>query len=417
MNSLRIALLGSLLVACGDPELTEELCTTGELSCAGDGVYKCQADGSKTKEATCNNCVATPSPHCPAVDLCGTATDGTICDGDQVRNCATKTTAPCEIGHCITSNNKGICAADVGQPCFGNTTAGEVQLPCADGGALATNAACDYRTGLCTTAAYSCGNLETLQPNQVACDPATGDYFSKCNNGQPGAIICQGETACRNSTSITCFTPATEGAACGGQAVCAPFMHCTQNGPTQASCVSPAGALVCGASDRTLVCSSADTAFACLNGNVYRWNGLTTWGGSCASGHVTVPLGGNCIPGLADCATGLACERELYDKVGVCKTPAAGATAECVLTGQAIVSNNTCEFEWASCRDGHDYRVSCRGIRVGANVITQCRCLLDQQETGTFVGTDACAATNTQQLDSVANAKCGWDVTTTEATP
>ena len=405
------------VTACGSSNPTQENCEAGTRTCGADGLYQCQADGAKIKIESCSDCAVAPTPQCPQTDICA-GVSGLVCDGNGIRDCAAKNTTPCELGRCVMSGTGAVCAADAGQPCIGRAGNGTaVQIACAAGGELATDQVCDNRTGTCVASTFDCASLSSLQNGMVACDAASGNFLTKCVDGQPDAIVCQGETACLNNGTLSCYTSRNPGEPCGGQAMCYPGMHCVQSSATQSACVVPAASLGCSATDRLVVCGSPTNTYACVDGNVYRWDSLATWGGSCANGKAKIPLGGNCIPGLADCVTGLACDKTPYDVAGICRAPQPGAAADCVLTGQAVISNSTCEFEWASCEDGHQYQVSCRGQRIGNTVITTCRCLLDGQETGNFAGSEACAAANTEQLDTVTNAKCGWAVSTVEVAP
>src|SRR5262249_2716655 len=153
------------------------------------------------------------------------------------------------------------------------------------------------------------------------------------------------------------------GEKCGGQAVCYPGLHCTQTAANASTCVQPAGILDCSASDNLVVCSDSDTGVACVTGAVYWWKNLTQWGGSCEDNTPVIPAGGNCIPGLADCKAGLACDRKLFDVAGVCKTPAPGAPPECTLT-KDVSTGQSCVYQWNSCKNGKQYAVSCQAQSV-----------------------------------------------------
>jgi hypothetical protein len=201
--------------------------------------------------------------------------------------------------------------------------------------------------------------------------------------------------------------------ACGGPTVCYPGLHCTQQNATGASCVQPAGVLACNSTDVLAVCTSADTGFACVNGAIWRWNSLTAWGGSCTNDHVTLPAGGVCIPGLADCKPGLECHRTRYDIAGICRTPEPNAPPECTLTGQAS-TGRSCGYAWHACRDGRYYDVSCQPVNVGGIIATLCDCSVNGAKTASFGSEAICNVTTTGMLDAAAMQGCGWNVATVD---
>ncbi|HZI14290.1 MAG TPA: hypothetical protein VE153_28230 [Myxococcus sp.] len=129
-----------------------------------------------------------------------------------------------------------------------------------------------------------------------------------------------------------------------------------------------------------------------------------------------IPAGGNCIPGVADCARGLACVKTRYDVAGVCRTPAADAPAECTLTGQ-VSTGLSCVYQWNSCLNGRRYGVSCSPVRVGTYAITACGCLVDGVRTTTFGGDAVCKVTTTAELDTLVRQNCGWSLTTANVAP
>nr|MBA3822139.1 hypothetical protein [Deltaproteobacteria bacterium] len=275
--------------------------------------------------------------------------------------------------------------------------------------------ACDGRTGTCVAAEFDCATLATVPEGTVVCDPSR-NYYTACTAGQPQTLACGTGTKCATDGSLNCYTEPTDGVACGGPAVCYPGMHCIQGDASGASCDVPAGVLACSSTDVLAVCTDVNTGFACVKGAVWRWQNLTTWGGSCTSNHANIALGGVCIPGLADCLQGLECHRSVYDVAGVCRTPAPNAPAECALTGQAS-TGRSCIYDWHSCRDGKYYDIDCRVANIGGQVITVCDCSVNGVKTTSFGGDAICNVTSTADLDMRARASCGWTVTTTEVAP
>lgn len=137
----------------------------------------------------------------------------------------------------------------------------------------------------------------------------------------------------------------------------------------------------------------------------------------CTGNHITLAVGGVCIPGLADCKQGLECHRSRYDIAGICRTPEANAPAECTLTSQVAIGRS-CNYGWHACRDGSYYDLACRPVTVSGITITLCDCSVNGTKTGTTFNDDAiCAVTDTGMLDAKTRAGCGWAVTTVDATP
>lgn len=393
-----------------DAGSVEPSCTPGAQRCEPDGVYTCGADGRFQRTAACGDCNAQPSPHCP-VNCANGATS--VCEGDGIRDCQAGTVSSCGIGRCVAEGSRGVCVTRPGGPCMGtNPNGSRYALACATGDQVATDQVCDLRTGQCQAGTFDCMSLDDLEDGQVTCD-ASGDFLSACVNGQPRAISCEGSTACATDGSLNCYTPPNAGEACGGPAVCARGFHCNQAAADTASCIRPTSTSTCSPSDKRVVCSDIDTAVACHYGSVWQWRNLTRWGGSCSGGVPVIPAGGNCIPGLAACASGLACVKTRYDVAGVCRPPAANAPAECTLTSQ-VSTGLSCVYQWNSCLNGKRYGVSCSPVRVGAYVITACDCLVDGARTKTFGGDAACNVTSTVALDTLVRQECGWPLTTVD---
>ncbi len=337
------------------------------------------------------------------------------CEGGSVRSCASGQLTSCGIGRCITTATTGVCVAQAGQRCAARDSTGAMYtLACANGNTVATDQACDLRSQRCKPVAFTCSSLATVPQGHVVCD-ASGNFLSACADEQPQAALCASPTSCSSDGTFNCYTKAQDGAGCGGAAVCSPGRHCTQTAATQSMCTRPAGVLACNRTDRVAVCSDADTGVACYDGAVWWWKNLTRWGGSCAQRPV-IPVGGNCIPGLANCGAGLACDKSSYDIAGICKPPAPDAPAECVLTGQ-VSTGPSCNYAWAACANAKTYGISCQSQRVGGQLITLCSCKIDGQTTKSFSGSEICSATTTAALDSMAQSKCAWPVVTTGASP
>lgn len=389
------------------------MCDPGAKECRADGLYTCNASNVFQLTESCASCEASPAPHCTV--SCADAGVTSICEGESVTECATGMTRSCETGTCLRSGQQAVCATKPGMPtCLGRRADGtEYVLACADANGVSTSEVCDQRTGQCVPAAFDCSKLTSVPDDTVACDSASGNYYSSCVAGQPDALVCSAGSACANDGSLNCYTPPTAGVACGGPTVCYPGLHCTQLGASGASCVQPAAILACNSTDVLAVCTDVNTGVACVRGAVWFWKNLTTWGGSCTSNHVTLAAGGVCIPGLADCQQGLECHRSRYDIAGICRTPEPNAPAECTLTGQAS-TGRSCIYDWHACRDGRYYDIDCRVVNVGGNVLTICDCSVDGTKTNTFAGNAICNVTTTEMLDAQARASCGWAVTTVD---
>lgn len=392
-------------------------CSGGEQECRADGVYTCDLNGQFTRTQLCTNgCEATPTPHCAR--SCADPGVVSICDNNAVKQCTGGAEEPCTPGVCITSGDEAVCATVAGATtCAGTRQDGSAfALVCADANGVSTTQACDVRSGECAPAQYDCAQLASVADGSVTCDAATGDFFTACDAGQPATLPCDTGSACSNDGTLNCYTAPTAGATCGGSTVCYPGLHCTQTAATDPSCVQPAGQIACNDTDVLAVCTDSNTGFACVNGTVWRWNNLTAWGGSCTSNHVSLPAGGNCIPGLADCQQGLACDRSPYDIAGTCRTPPTNAPAECTLTGQ-LSTGLSCAYAWHACADGHYYDVSCTPMNIAGNIITLCECEVDGEVVQSFGGSEVCNVTDVGMLDAQTRASCGWDVTTVDVAP
>ena len=417
----RAALVATLIVGCkgassgtspdGAPQ--PQTCEPGAKECRADGLYTCDASNVFQLTEACTSCNATPVPHCAVA--CESAGVTSICEGDSVKDCATGMTRGCETGTCLPAGKQAVCATKPGvSTCQGRRADGtEYVLACADANGISSTEVCDRRTSECVAAPFDCSKLTSLPANQVACDAASGNYYSSCVSGQPSALVCSGDSTCASNGSTNCYTAPLAGEACGGPTVCYPGLHCTQQAAAGASCVQPAGLLACNSTDVLAVCTDVNTGVACVRGAVWFWKNLTTWGGSCTSNHVSLAAGGVCIPGLADCQPGLECHRSQYDIAGICRAPAPNAPAECTLTGQAS-TGRSCIYDWHACRDGHYYDVDCRIVNIAGNILTLCDCSVDGTKTNSFSGDAICNVTTLGMLDAKARASCGWAVTTVD---
>lgn len=386
-------------------------CVEGATECGEGGLYTCNAQGVLELTEACA-CEASPTPQCVA-ELCPEGAT-LVCDGDAIRNCVTGESQSCEGGRCLLANGEPVCATKAGDPvCLKKSASGdEVLLLCSSGDAVATDTICDWRTGTCVASAYDCGRLNGVDLDKVVCD-SSGDFLSGCSHGQPSGIVCEGSSKCAQDGTLNCYTSTTAGQDCGGQTVCAPGLHCTQTSASSSACVQPAGILDCNSSDVLSVCSDSDTAVACVEGAVWWWKNLKSWGGSCTNNTPVIPEGGTCIPGLANCKPGLACDKSPYDVAGVCSTPRPGAPAECALTHQ-VSTGRSCQYKWDSCLNGKQYTVSCQAQSIAGHVITLCSCYVGGEKTKEF-GSDAiCGVEDVASLDSIAREQCGWTITTTE---
>jgi len=390
-------------------------CDPGAKECHADGLYSCDANRAFQLTAACASCEATPVPHCAV--SCADAGITSICEGDSVKDCATGMTVSCEVGTCLPFGQQAVCATKPGtSTCQGRQADGAPYLlACADANGVSTTEVCDQRTGQCVAAQFDCPALTSVPAGNVACDHASGNYYSACVAGQPTAVTCSSDTTCADDGTTNCYTGSTPGGACGGSTVCYPGLHCVQQAADAASCVRPAGQLACNSTDVLAVCNDVDTGVACVDGTVWWWKNLTAWGGSCTSNRITLAAGGVCLPGLADCKQGLECHRSPYDITGICRTPEADAPAECTLTAQ-ISTGRSCSYDWHACRDGHYYDIDCRPVNLGGNVLTLCDCSVDGAKTNTFSGSAICNVTSTGMLDASAMAGCLWDVTTVDVT-
>ena len=418
MSATRQFLLAICLAAAagcgggGEVEPDATLCSTeGERQCQADGVYECSG-GVFELSAACDDCEAEPTPHCAGADPCDGQT-GSICDGDDIRDCDAGDVEACAAGRCAMAGATPVCAVDLDEPCVVDTAQGEVNLACADEGTVSPDHVCDARTGACVATQFDCGELTGVPVDQVACDPTTGDFLTRCYDGQPIAIACAGDTSCSDDGTLNCYTEATPAAACGGQAICYPYMLCLQTDDADdPTCIQPAGQLACSDGDYLSVCTDDDTGFACLGSFPYEWDNLTDWGGTCAGNEPVIGRGGMCLPGIADCAPTLACVKEPFDQVGTCQLPDPDAPADCTLTGQASTGNQ-CMWEWDTCLDGKQYGVSCSAFAIEGVIVTTCDCLVDGNVTGDFAGNEVCNVETLEQLDGIVMDECGWDLTTT----
>jgi hypothetical protein len=419
----RTALIATLIVGCkgssspsssAQPDAaSSKTCDPGARECRADGLYVCGAGNAFELTESCASCEATPVPHCAVA--CGEPGVTSICEGDSVKDCATGATKGCEAGTCLPSGKEAVCATKVGtSTCQGRRADGTPYvLACADANGVSITQACDRRTGECVTADFDCAALASVPTTKYACDATSGNYYSACVAGQPTALACTPGSSCANDGSTSCYTPAAAGLSCGGPTVCYPGLQCTQQGAAGATCVQPAGQIACNSTDVLAVCTDVDTGVACVKGAVWWWKKLTTWGGSCTSNHISVPTGGTCIPGLADCQQGLECHRSRYDIAGTCRTPLPNAPAECTLTGQAS-TGLSCIYDWHACRDGRYYDIDCRVVNIAGNVLTLCDCSVNGTKTTSFSGGAICNVTTTGMLDTTAMASCGWTVTTVD---
>ena len=377
--------------ACGGggatPDAPPASCQPGDKVCRADGLYTCDANRTFQRTEACTACEATPTPHCAV--SCEEPGVVAVCENGAVKTCATGATAACDPGTCVTAGKDAVCATPAGTTtCEGRRGDGSPYvLACADANGVAPVQVCDRRSGECVTAAFDCATLDGVPAGELACD-ASGHYYSACIAGQPRALTCATGTTCAADGKTNCYTAPTEGVACGASAaVCYPGMHCVQESATVATCDAPAGQIACSNTDVLAVCTDLDTGVACVNGTVWWWRNLSTWGGSCTSNHANLGLGGLCIPGLGDCLPGLACRRSPYDVAGICSTPEPDAPAECTLTGQAS-TGRSCLYDWHACRDGHRYDIDCRLVNIGGNVLTLCDCSIDGAWSNTVM-TDA----------------------------
>jgi len=424
MTIQRLLLAAFLIAGCGgsDSDNTArpdgtQACLSGATECRADGLYTCDASGAFQRTESCTRCEVAPMPHC--YDACKDSGVTSVCSGDSIKQCASGEMQACDPGTCIAGAQQAFCATKPGElTCRGRRADGsKYALLCANAnGEIASDQACDLSTSKCAADTFDCGQLSSVPANDFACD-ASGNYHTSCVGGQPAARACVGDTICSSGAlgdSFNCYTPATPGVACGGPAVCYPGLHCTQNDTAGASCVQPAGQLACNSTDVLAVCTDTNTGVACVHGGVWFWRNLTTWGGSCTSNHVTLPAGGICIPGLADCAPGLECHRSIpYDVAGICRTPQPNAPAECTLTAD-LSTGLSCAIDWHACANGVYYDVDCRRVNVGGNAITICDC----KENGTVIrsygGAETCSLTTTTALDAKVRAECGWNLTTVD---
>lgn len=417
----RFGLLAQLvLVACGGSsdspvDASSQPCAPGAQECRADGVYACNAAGVFDLQEACTDCDAAPTPHCP--DACGPGVTS-VCDGDSIRACAGSQTLSCAPGVCMQAGTEAVCTTSSGMStCSGQRADGmDYTLLCADETGIANDQACDVRTGKCVSTAYSCPALQSVPDGQVTCDAATGDLFTSCYAGQPLALACPTGSKCASDGTTNCYTPPTEGVSCGGAIACYPGLHCTQTAASTSTCVQPAGQLACSSTDVLLVCNDSNTGVACVDGLVWWWKNLSSWGGACTNNHVSLGAGGTCIPGLADCKLGLACKRSPFDVAGVCGTPAPNAPADCTLTNQ-LSTGTSCAYAWQSCLDGHYYGIACQLTNIGGNIVTLCNCSVDGTNTGSFGGDEICNVSSTEMLDATAMQECGWDVRTTDVAP
>lgn len=415
----RVALVAILFAGCDDASGTQpdgppsQLCESGATECRADGLYTCDASGAFQRTEACATCEASPVPHC--VVSCADAGVTSVCDADSVKDCATGATRSCEIGTCLPSGKQAVCATKPGtSTCQGRRADGtQYVLACADSSGISASKVCDRRTSECVTEEFDCSELTAVPANRFSCDTSSGNYYSSCTAGQPTALTCKADTTCANDGTTSCYTPPTAGATCGGPSVCYPGLHCTQLEASGASCVQPAAALACNSFDVLALCTDVNTGVACVKGAVWWWKNLTTWGGSCTSNHITLDVGGTCIPGLADCKQGLECHRSRFDIAGTCRTPEPNAPAECTLTGQAS-TGRSCIYDWHACRDGHYYDIDCRIVNLGGNILTLCDCSRDGVKGNSFDGDAICNVTTTPMLDARAMASCGWRLTTVD---
>lgn len=418
----RFVLVAGLLFGCGGDK--DEVrpdgppaggCSEGDKECRADGLYTCDANETFQLTEACAACEQAPTPHC--VVSCSDPGVTSICDGDTRMDCAAGTSQSCDPGTCVTAGKEAVCATKAGSTtCEGRRADGSrYLLACADANGVSPDQVCDRRTSECIAAEFDCGTLGGVPAGEVACDPS-GNYYSSCVAGQPRALACETGSKCANDGSTNCYTEPQNGAACGPPTVCYPGLHCTQTAATEPSCVQPAGILDCTKFDVYTICTDPDTCVACMNGAVWWWKNLTTWGGSGTSSHATVPAGGVCIPGYADCKLGLSCEKSRFDTTGICETPKPGARAECTLTGQ-VSTGRSCIYDWHACDDGHYYDVDCRVVNVGGNVITICDCSVDGVKGASFAGDEVCNVTSTEMLDAKVRTECGWTVITDDVAP
>jgi hypothetical protein len=419
-----LVLAASLMLGCGsssgepaDPDAGSRpdaaaSCAPGEKECRADGLYTCDSNLAFERTETCARCEVDPEPHCQ--DRCAEPGVTFVCAGDAMVDCATGETRSCAPGTCVAAGQELVCATRPGvSTCQGRQADGtEYVLACADESGVSSDQVCDLRTGECAAAEFDCAELAEVAEGEVICD-ASGNYYTSCAGGQPRALLCGADTTCAGDGSFNCYSAPEDGAACGGPTVCAPGLHCTQDDETGASCVLPFGVLECTDTDVLAVCADEDTAFACVDGAVWRWNNLTSWGGTCIDNEVVLASGGQCIPGLADCEQGLECHRSLFEIAGTCRAPEADAPAECTLTGMAS-TGLSCVYEWHACRDGNHYGVSCRTLNVAGQIITVCDCLVNGEETQSFTGNTICNVMTVEELDVEATASCGWPVSTIE---
>lgn len=396
---------------CTNPDgCSTPTCAEGDMSCGEGGLYTCDADGTPVLTEECT-CASEPQPHCE-VELCPAGATF-VCDGDAIRDCSSGASTSCNGGRCLMTADGPVCATKTNDPvCVKKDANGdEISLLCSSGDAVATDQICDWRTGKCASSTFACSRLTNVELDKVVCD-SSGDFLSGCRNGQPAGIVCEGAAKCRNDGTLNCYTTSTAGQDCGGQTMCYPGLHCTQTSVADSICERPAAVLDCGANDVVSVCSDADTGVACVNGAVWWWENLRSWGGSCGEEPV-IPQGGNCIPGLADCKAGLACEKTSFDVAGVCAPPRPGAPAECVLTHQ-VSTGRSCQYKWDSCLNGKQYTVSCQVQNVAGHVFTLCGCFIGSEKTKEFTGEEICQVEDLASLDRIAKEECGWSVSTTD---
>ncbi len=393
------------LSACGDYSEHETLNVAqgdGDSDADGDGDGESDADNDGDGDSDESDC-----------------SDGvvSICEDGAIRDCASDATQPCHGGECITDGDRALCVASSGSRCRGRTSDGEIyQILCGDDDGVADDLICDLRSDECRPASFDCGALTGVGTDQLYCD-STGNFLSGCHDGQPVGLVCEGDSSCGSDDTFNCYAEAQAGASCGGPVVCAPGYHCRQSGPGQSTCSQPAGQLACSSSDVLSICLSDGTGLACVEGDIFWWEELPSWGGSCDNDRPVIPEGGTCIPGLADCAAGFACDASPYDIAGVCRTPDPDAPAECTLTDQGT-TGNSCLYRWDSCADGNQYNVTCQAQSAAGHIITTCRCYINGSETrGGFEGGDLCGVESIEELDQLAQEKCEWDVVTVDVTP
>lgn len=417
-------LAASLMFGCGssggsaDPDAGSESdsgvsCSPGEKECRADGLYTCDANHAFERTETCAQCEVDPEPHCQ--DRCAEQGVSSVCDGDAIVECATGARQSCAPGTCFTAGQEVVCATKPGvSTCQGQRADGTTYvLACADETGVSSDQACDLRTGQCAAAEFDCAELADVADGDVVCD-ASGNYYTSCTAGQPRALLCAADTTCDSDGSFNCYAAPVDGAACGGPTVCSPGLHCTQLDATEASCEQPFADLDCSETDFLAVCLDVNTGLACVDGAIWRWSNLSSWGGTCVDNEVALGSGGQCIPGLANCIQGQECHRSPFDIAGSCRTPEPGAPAECTLTAQAS-TGRSCVYQWHSCRDGNYYDVSCRIVNVGGQIITACECHVNGETTKSFGGDAICNVATVEELDAEASASCGWDVVTLEA--